>query len=566
MFEHRDGMRIGFDVQVPMVDGTVLRADVYLPAAAAPAPVILAMGPYGKGRRFQDEPYTFRWQRLVEAHREILEASDCAYLTYETVDPQLWTAAGYAVLRVDSRGSGASPGHLEIFSDQETLDYYEAVEWAGTQPWSTGKVGLCGISYYAINQWRVAALQPPHLSAICPWEGALDSYRDMSRHGGILGNVFYELWYPAQVLSNQHGLGANGPVNPWTGELATGTETLDERELLARRTDPLPVLREHVLDDAWHRARTPDLTRITVPVLSAANWFGQGLHGRGNFEGFLGAASADKWLEVHPGRHEEWFYLRESVALQQRFFDQFLKGEQNGFADTPRVLMHVPDPDGGHRARTSDRWPPRGTTWTELHLDPDGLRLTEAAPTTEGSASFTAADEGVTFTTAPLQRPTDLIGPLAARLHVSTTATDADLFLTLRVFAPDGTEVTVVGAVTDQQALSNGWLRLSHRATDPERSLRWRPWHPHDAPQPVRPGEVYPVDVEIWPTGMHLPAGYRLALTISGADLTRPGVHPAQISLFLHTDPADRPSTTLAATTTLHLGPGRHSTLLVPGA
>ncbi|NEW56095.1 CocE/NonD family hydrolase, partial [Nocardia cyriacigeorgica] len=221
-------MRIGFDLEVPMADGVSLRADVYLPVDHDPVPVIMTMGPYGKGRRFQDEPYAYRWNQLIEEHPEILEHSPCDYMTYETVDPQLWTAAGYAVVRVDSRGSGASPGHLEILSDQETRDYYEAIEWAGVQPWSTGKVGLCGISYYAINQWRVAALQPPHLAAICPWEGALDNYRDMTRHGGILSNVFYELWYPLQVLSNQHGLGDNGPLNPWTGAPATGTPTLTE--------------------------------------------------------------------------------------------------------------------------------------------------------------------------------------------------------------------------------------------------------------------------------------------------------------------------------------------------
>ncbi|MHB9849057.1 CocE/NonD family hydrolase [Streptomyces krungchingensis] len=562
MFEHRDGMRIGWDVEIPMADGISLRADVYLPESEDQVPVIMTMGPYGKGRRFQDDPYASRWQTLIEEHPEILEHSPCTYLTYETVDPQLWTADGYAVVRVDSRGSGASPGHLEIFSEQESLDYYEVIEWAGVQPWSTGKVGLCGISYYAINQWRVAALQPPHLAAICPWEGALDSYRDMTRHGGILSNIFYELWYPTQVLSNQHGLGTNGPAHAWTGKPGTGPHTLTEQELGERRTDLLPMFREHPLDDDWHQARTPDLSKVTVPVLSAANWFGQGLHNRGNFEGFTAVASAHKWLEVHPGRHEEWFYLPQSVVLQQRFFDRFLKGEDNAFHDRPPVQMHLPDPDGQLHERSADQWPPAETTWTELHLHPTGALSEHPAPA--GAVAFSPDGKGVTFTTAPLEHDTDLIGPLAAVLQVSTTAADADLFLTLRAFRPDGSEVTVTGSVAPAQPLSSGWLRLSQRKLDAQRSLPWRPWHPHDEVLPVEPGEVYQVDVEIWPTGMHLPAGHRLALTVGGSDFTRPPQPGIEVSLFFHTDPADRPAEHFAGTTTLHFGPGRTNCLLTP--
>ena len=559
----RDGMLVCFDTPITMPDGVVLRADVYRPDTDARVPVIMTMGPYGKARRFQDEPYAARWQTLIAEHPEITRLSDCVYMTFETVDPQLWTAAGYAVVRVDSRGAGTSQGHLEVLSEQETLDYYQAVEWAGTREWSTGKVGLCGISYYAINQWRVAALAPPHLGAICPWEGALDHYRDMTRHGGILSNVFYELWYPLQVLSNQHDLGDNGPTNPWTGEPATGKQTLTQQQLAARRTDPLPAAREHVLDDDWYRARTPEPDKITVPVLSAANWFGQGLHGRGNFEGFTGAGSRDKWLEVHPGRHEEWFYLPDSVAMQQRFFNHFLKGEDNGWPDTPRVLMHLPHPDGSHRSRTSDVWPPRGVEWTRLHLHPDRL-LSREPPTAAGTIGFDASGQGITVTTGSLDHDVDLVGPLTARLQVSTTAADADLFLTLRVFAPDGTEVTVIGSVAAAQVLSNGWLRLSHRKTDPARSVPYRPWHTHDERLPVRPGQIYPVDVEIWPTGMHLPAGYRLALTIGGSDFTRPEQPGSPVTLFFHTDETDRPTKTFAGVTTLHVGPGQDNFLLTP--
>ncbi|MGO8965022.1 CocE/NonD family hydrolase [Mycobacterium sp.] len=563
-FEVRDGMRIWFDAPITMDDGIVLRADVFRSDTDEPAPVIMAMGPYGKGRRFQDEPYTYKWTNLVAQHPELTEASDCAYLTWETVDPQLWTAAGYAVVRVDSRGAGASPGHLSVFAQREALDYYQAIEWAGGQPWCTGKVGLCGISYHAINQWQVAALQPPSLAAICPWEGAVDYYRDMTHHGGIASNVFYQFWYPLQVLSNQHGLGTAGPVNPWTGKLATGDDTLTEQELAARRTDPLVEFLAHPFDDELYTARTPDLTKITVPLLSAANWFGQGLHSRGNFEGFAGAASAAKWLEIHPGRHEEWFCLPNSVAMQMRFFDHFLKGETNGFADTPRVLMHIPNPDGTSTPRTADGWPPSDTIWQELHLTADRSLRPTATPTQTGTVSFDGFTGSADFTTAPFETDTDIVGPLAARLHVSTTAAEADLFLTVRLFDPDGAEVTFDGSVAPAQPLTNGWLRLSHRTLDPGRSLPYRPWYPHDRKEQVLPNEIYPVQVEIWPVGIHVPAGYRLGLTVGATDFIRPGEAPGQSTVFLHNDPTDRPADRYAGTLTIHFGAGHDNVMLVP--
>ena len=144
------------------------------------------------------EHYKAMWDWLIGQHPDLLPGSSRSYLTWETVDPEIWVPWGYTAVRVDSRGAGRSPGYLDIFSPREALDYYDAIEWAGVQPWSNGKVGLNGISYYAINQWHVAALQPPHLTAMVPWEGAADMYRDWYRHGGILSNKFMEVWFPRQ--------------------------------------------------------------------------------------------------------------------------------------------------------------------------------------------------------------------------------------------------------------------------------------------------------------------------------------------------------------------------------
>ncbi|WP_275559414.1 CocE/NonD family hydrolase [Streptomyces sp. 5-6(2022)] len=170
-------MIIDRDVAVPTDDGTVLRADVYRPDTTEPVPVLMTLGPYGKGVQYKDG-YAPQWDWLVTTHPGILPGSTRAYMAWETVDPETWVPWGYAVVRVDSRGAGRSPGRLDIMSPREVRDYYDAIEWAGIQPWSSGKVGLIGISYYAINQWLVASLQPPHLAAMVPWEGAADFYRD----------------------------------------------------------------------------------------------------------------------------------------------------------------------------------------------------------------------------------------------------------------------------------------------------------------------------------------------------------------------------------------------------
>ena len=163
-------MLIEWDVAIAMDDGIVLRADVFRPVGQGRHPVILSYGPYAKGLSFQ-EGYKGNWTRLIEAAPEILVGSTNKYQNWELVDPERWVPDGYACVRVDSRGAGRSPGFIDHHSQRETKDLYECVEWAGIQPWSNGKVGLNGISNYATNQWRVAACQPPHLAAICVWEG-----------------------------------------------------------------------------------------------------------------------------------------------------------------------------------------------------------------------------------------------------------------------------------------------------------------------------------------------------------------------------------------------------------
>ncbi len=563
-------MVIEWDVGIRMDDSLVLRADVFRPAAAGRYPVILSYGPYAKGLPFQ-EGYPDQWRRLSEGHPEVTRRSSGRYQNWEVVDPEKWVPDGYACVRVDSRGAGRSPGFLDPFCARETRDFFLCIEWAGAQAWSNGKVGLLGISYYAINQWHVASLGPPHLAAMCPWEGAADWYRDMVRHGGIVCD-FWDNWMKKQVITVQHGLGARGPVSPNTGQPVAGPETLSDEELAANRADLRRAILSHPLDDAYHRERSPVWSRITVPLLSAANWGGQGLHPRGNFEGFMRAASTEKWLEVHGLEHWTEFYTDYGLELQKRFFDHYLKGADNGWERQPPVLLQIRHVNR-FVPRTEEAWPIPRTRWTRFYLDAASGTLAPQPAAASGAVEYDALGGGVTFSTPPLAQETEITGPVAARLFVSSSATDADIFAVLRVFDPGGREVDFQGALDPHTPIGQGWLRASHRQLDPDLSTEWRPYHSHDRVEPLAPGRVYELDVEIWPTSLVVPARHRIALTILGKDFERPGpslemktfANPMRGSgPFLHTDPEDRPAAVVGGRTTLHTGGAHVSSLLLP--
>ena len=565
--EVADGMRIDWDVPVAMDDGLVLRADVFRPLEGGRYPVLLSYGPYGKGLPFQ-EGYGSAWDIMVREHPDVASGSTNAYQNWEVCDPEKWVPGGYACVRVDSRGAGRSPGVIDHFSQRETRDLYECIEWAGEQPWCTGKVGLSGVSYYAINQWHVAALQPPHLTCICPWEGAADFYRDMSYHGGIYC-TFFERWYDIQVTSVQHGRGSRGPVNPRTGQPVCGDETLSEQELATRRVDFGAQLREHPLVDDYHRMRSAEWPKITVPFLSAGNWGGQGLHLRGNVDGFQRAASEQRWLELHGREHWTEYYTDYGVSLQRQFFDHFLKGKDNGWERRPPVLLQVRTVDG-FLERAEHEWPLARTRWLRHYLDADDLTLRPEPSPEATSRTYQAQDGGLTFTMPPVGDDTEITGPLSARLFLSSATVDADVFVTLRAFSPDGVELLFPGAIDPKTPIAQGWLRASHRALVEDLSTPERPYHPHDAAQPLQPGDVVQLDVELWPTSLLLPAGWHLALTVAGRDFehgqsgSRLGHFANELrgcGPFIH---PDRPADPFGGAATIHTGGRRASSLLLP--
>jgi uncharacterized protein len=571
--EVRDGMRIEWNVPIRMDDGIVLRADIFRPVADGQYPVILTYGIYAKGLSHQ-EGYPMQWEKMVADHPEILEGSTNKYQNWETTDPERWVPHDYVVIRVDSRGAGCSEGFMEPMSPREIDDLYLCIEWAGRQTWSNGKVGMLGISYYAYNQWRVAAKHPPHLAAIIPWEGRNDYYRDSLYHGGILSQ-FQERWAKTQVAHVQYGRGERAKKNPNTGESIAGAITLSDEELARNRVNIYEEIKKHPLCDDWHRARSADLSQVTVPLLTCANWGGQGIHPRGNFNGFVESASTKKWLEAHGDSHWSLFSAGYGLELQKRFFDYFLKGIDNGWEkQQPRVQLNIRHPGEKFVLRGENEWPLARTQWTKLYLDAAGQALSHDPVAAGAQVEYEALGNGLTFRTPAMSKDTEITGPLAAKLFVSSSTTDADLFLIVRVFDPDGKEVTFFGSTDPNTPIANGWLRASHRRLDPARSKPYQPYHPHDRVEPLTPGEIYECEVEFVPTCIVVPAGWRLALTVRGKDYEYDG----ELSEFgkkfyygtrgtggmTHNDPDNRPADIFGGKVKIHAGGQWGSYLLLP--
>lgn len=507
------------DIEIPLRDGEHVVADVFRPDAGGEFGAIMTMGPYSKDIHFKDWSADFDYSTLPEKG---------PYMHWETVNPEWWVPQGYVVIRVDGRGTGKSPGRVRRLSEDEARDFYDCIEWAAGQSWSNGRVAVMGISYFAMNAWRVAAARPPHLACIVPWEGAHDTYREAGRHGGIYSNNFNQRW--SRNVRRHEG------------------QQVDE---------PPPAPAELYEEPAYN---VPDLSQIEVPVLSAGNWGGVGLHLRGNVEGFLGVASRHKMLEIHSDNHVIPFYSEEGRLLQKRWLDQWLYDIDTGILREPPVKLAIRSGGDDYVWRYENEWPIARTVWTSCHLDAGNGRLTETQVPDEATVSYDAdvdapeEDARVTFSLPAVEARTEFTGPASLALWISSSADDADLFVILRKLDAAGEEVRFPAQNGPSIPAAVGWLRASHRKLDEARSLPWRPWHTHDELQKLGPGEIVPVNVEIWPTSIVLWPGERLTLEIASRD--DPGLTP-----FLHTHPVDRVQT---GRVTIHTGGEYDSHLLLP--
>lgn len=467
------------------------------------------------------------------------------------------------MVRADERGTGQSPGVLDTMSYSTSRAFADLVEWAAEQPWSSGKVGLLGISYYGGSQWRVAAHQPKGLGAIIPWEGMSDYYRDRCRHGGIYSNGFIKFWWERQVLKNQYGRSGRAAKN-WGPDTIEGS--LSNEELEANLIDQTKDNGANQFrDDIYYASREYNMEDIQVPLLSVANWGGILLHLRGNVQGYLNAGSSNKYLRFITGRHDLPFYYAEEVEVQRSFLDAFLKGEDRAGwtipGKVPPVDMVLRKGDVGvndakaekqYERRTELEWPIARTQYTKFYLTTD-RELTESrhiavrGPPQKLKYRALGTLENpqlIQFASKPFEAETEITGHVVAHLNVSatqdpkgSTPTDIDLFLTLRHISPEGKEIFYTGTAGDSVPLAKGWLRVSLRQTNPSHPrhrdyLPYREYLSRDV-QPVIPGQVYDVDVEIWPTNVVIAKGGRIVLEVASGDTQG-------CDRFVHTDSKDR--------------------------
>ncbi|KAI1503557.1 X-Pro dipeptidyl-peptidase C-terminal non-catalytic domain-containing protein [Biscogniauxia marginata] len=591
------GLRFMKNVSIPLRASSLpIRANIYLPLTPASTstdpdhppsakfPVLVTYGPYGK-----DIPYaTF----YAGSSREVNPAHRSAYSAWETPDPVFWTAHGYTVVRADERGLGQSPGLLDTMSAGTSECFFDVVEWCAAQPWSTGKVGLLGISYYAGTQWRVAARRPKGLAAIIPWEGMSDYYRDRCQHGGILSNKFISFWWNRQVLVNQYGRAGRSKLTfPPDGPGARGQEDTIEGDL------PEDVLvrnrQDQTVDNARHKFRDEDyyaskefrLKDIEVPLLSVANWGGILLHLRGNVEGYTHAGSKFKYLRFITGRHDLPFYYQDEVEIQRSFLDAFLKGEDRVGWSVPgkvppvtvtlrkgNVGFNDAEKEKAYPKRQEDYWPIPRTKYTNYYLTPNQGLVTSPQDSESKQVSYLALGtlenpQAVQFTTPPFDKGTEITGHVTAHLNVSMTPEEAagekdiDIFLTLRHLDADDQEIFYTGTAGDPVPLCKGWLRVSMRKVNTG-SPKNRPWLPHREyystdVQEVKPGEVYAVDVEIWPTNVVVDKGNKIVFEVSSGDTQGSGI-------FQHNSESDRPPSKFAGQNHINFGEGLENYVTFP--
>ncbi|KEZ43318.1 hypothetical protein SAPIO_CDS4764 [Scedosporium apiospermum] len=557
------------NVTVPLkvADG-LIRCNVYRPKGSESVPVLVTYGPYGKDIHYKD----FH----AKSYSEVNPSHKSDHSAWETPDPGFWTSHGYAIVRADERGLGQSPGVLDTMSRGTSEAFFDVVEWAASQPWSSGKVGLLGISYYAGSQWRVAARKPKGLAAIIPWEGMSDYYRDRCRHGGILSNGFIKFWWNRQVITNQYGRPGRNARN-WGPDTIEGD--LPEEELAANRNDQTTdTAANRFRDEPYYASKEYDMGDIEVPLLSVGNWGGILLHLRGNVEGYTHAGSKFKYLRMITGRHDLPFYYDEEVEVQRSFLDAFLKGEDRVGWSVPgkvppvdlvlrkgNVGFNDAEAEKAYSRRQENEWPIARTQYTKFFLTASqGLMLDEAAAQERKKLSYRALGtmekpELIQFATEPFGTETEITGHIVAHLNVSVspdpsgpTPSDIDLFVTLRHIGPDGNEVFYTGTAGDPVPLTKGWLRVSMRKVNNEHP-KHREWLPHrdytsKDVLPVIQGEVYAVDIEVWPTNVIVEKGGKLIFEVASGDTQGSGI-------FLHDDPNDRSTEKFQGTNHIHFGP-----------
>jgi predicted acyl esterase len=518
-----DDLLIERNVAVPLATGATMYVDLYRPAGAAAElglPIILAWSPYGK-HRTSDK---FRY-----AGSGVEDGWMSKHTGFEAPDPAYWCKAGYAVAYADPPGMYYSQGEMHHGGPLETRDCCDLIAWLGQRPWSNGRVGMSGVSYLACIQWQVAAMHPPHLAAINPWEGFSDWYREFGYHGGLRDTSFVPR--------------ATSFINFST----------------TRTEDTNANMMAHPLYDEYWASKDVDLAAITVPAYVVASWSDHGLHTRGTLEAYKALSSHHKWLDVHGRKKWGNYYDPRNVAKLREFFDHFLKQSSRGLGHWPKVRIEVREEAYKSAFRDENEWPLARTRFTALYLDAKSGKLLAAPAPAEGAVAYDPRDKASAATfDHTFTAPTELTGHIKLRLWIEIDAgDDADLFVALQKLDAKGEVVPFCWyALYDNGPVALGWLRASHRATDPARSRPEQPFHTHTSEEKLTPGEPVAVDIEVWASSTAFAAGETLRVVVKGSDIydtVVPG-----LPMLLHEE------TRNAGTHTIRTGGRYDSHLLVP--
>ena len=488
------------DVAVQLRDGTAIHVDVFRPVGSEPVPVLVAWSPYGKGQGTSGSVMgVFGLVGLPNAAVSGLEK-------FEAPDPANWCARGNAICNPDIRGVVDSDGDSVLWDRQEGLDCYDLIEWLAEQEWCDGKVGMSGTSYLAVAQWFTAAEQPPHLVAINPWEGVSDVYRDLVLRGGMPDTGF------AQQLQDGSFFGRN------------------------RKEDILGEVEAHPLMDPLWEQKIPEFGSITVPAYVVAS-YSNTLHTAGTFRAWRRMASEEKWLRVH--NSQEWpdYYDEANVEDLRRFFDHYLKGEDNGWERTPRVRYSLLDLEGGDRIGVpAETFPPSDVIPTRYYLDGRTRSLSTTAPTAEVPAAYSVDrnPDAVSFITT-FDEETVLVGYPKAHLRVEAKgADDMDLFVLVQKLDEHGTtleqfttpnrsalaqDVTQRGGSVLRYKGSDGRLRVSARHLDEALSTDDVPAHTFDRVEKLGEGEIVDVEIDLLPLGLVFHSGEALRFVVGARNL-----------------------------------------------
>ena len=474
------------DVPVKMRDGITLYVNIFRPMKPGKYPVVMSACVYGK-----DSINDFFIDNF-HMHGGTVKTSP--FTPFESPDPGFWVPNDYIVIKAAVRGTSNSEGALHPFSQTEAQDYYELIEWAAVQDWSDGNVGLNGVSYLAMLQWYVAALNPPHLKAIIPWEGGVDLYREWAFHGGMPETMFSQFWDATLAES--------------------GAKDMEFLTVTAK---------EHPFYDAYWEGKRAKCENITVPMYVGVGWASQGLHTRGTLEGFKQSPSENKWVEIHGRKEWEFYYLRETLERQKAFFDYFLKGIENDWMETPRVRYEARNRFFNGEIRYENEWPIARTQATPLYLDGTDLSLRTAPVVHEANVTYNAdpLQTGNAVFKITFIQDTELTGNMKLKLWVSADSSDdMDLFIGIKKYDKRGKEVTL----PDWDAIENGqvamgWLRVSHRELNEDLSTPLQPWLKHERALMLKAGEIVPVEIEIQPSGTLFKAGESLGLVVQNCDI-----------------------------------------------